>query len=76
MKKVGMDMMVSLDREGPEGPDNWSWHVFDDAMEAHVNELADSLDLMIMGRLTFPCSAAPSPPAAAFDFRPSRSIRA
>jgi hypothetical protein len=41
-------------------------------MEAHVNELVDSLDLMTMGRLTFPCSAAPSPPAAAFDFRAAK----
>ena len=30
-----------------------SWHVFDDAMEAYTNELVDSLDLMIMGRLTY-----------------------
>ena len=55
MRKVVMSMMVSLDgfTEGPEGPDDWSWHVFDDAMEAYTNELVDSLDLMIMGRLTY-----------------------
>jgi dihydrofolate reductase len=55
MSKVVMSMMVSLDgfTEGPGGPDDWSWHVFDDSMEAYANELVDSLDLMILGRLTY-----------------------
>ena len=47
--------MMSLDGfiEGPGGGSDWSWHVWDEEMEKYADELIDSVDVLLFGRVAF-----------------------
>lgn len=55
MRKVILSMMVSLDGfiEGPGGGSDWSWHVWDEEMEKYADELINSADGLLFGRVAY-----------------------
>ncbi|HZA48723.1 MAG TPA: dihydrofolate reductase family protein [Nitrososphaera sp.] len=55
MRKVIQHMMVSLDGfiEGPNGEADWMGYPFDDGMHRYFEELLNSVDILLFGRVAY-----------------------
>ncbi len=55
MRKVILSMQMTLDGfiEGLGGGTDWSWHVWDEEMEKYADELIDSADVLLFGRVAY-----------------------
>ena len=55
MRKVIQHMMVSLDGfiEGPNGESDWQGYPFDDGMHQYFEELLNSVDVLLYGRIAY-----------------------
>ena len=69
MRKLFFQMMVSLDGyvEGPHH--ELGWHVVDEDFFGYVTEMLDSIDAILLGRVTYELFAAHWPTATAAEAR-------
>jgi dihydrofolate reductase len=69
MRKLFFQMMVSLDGyvEGPHH--ELDWHVVDEDFSGYVTEMLDSIDAILLGRVTYELFAAHWPTATAAEAR-------